>query len=270
MTEMALATLQDYCLTGTPVDAYVVDAHCHMGPYWNFQVVDEGSAEAMVRSMDTLGIDVSLVSPHLAITADCAEGNVQSAEAAAAFPGRIVPLITVSGRATPEQVEAEVTHWHNETGIKAFKFHAALHGVDTLADGYTPVYEYANNHGLPILSHSWSGAGGTAGVIATLAERYPGIEFVNAHSASSWDGIEANCAVAEDHPRFHLDLTGSRLLWGAVEYMVQRMGPDRILYGSDSPFIDPRPSMGRMMCAHISDDDKRKILGLNAKKLYKL
>ncbi len=106
---MALDTLQEYCQTGTPVDAYVVDAHCHMGPYFNFQVVDEGSAEAMVRSMDTLGIDVSLFSPHLAITADWREGNLQSAEAAAAFPGRLVPMITVSGRATPDEVQAEVT-----------------------------------------------------------------------------------------------------------------------------------------------------------------
>ncbi len=267
---MALDTLQEYCQTGTPVDAYVVDAHCHMGPYFNFQVVDEGSAEAMVRSMDTLGIDVSLFSPHLAITADWREGNLQSAEAAAAFPGRLVPMITVSGRATPDEVQAEVTRWHNETGIQAFKFHSSLHGVDTLADGYLPVYDYCDRHGIAILSHCWNGAGGTEGVIATLTARYPNIEFVNAHSASSWDGIEANCAVAEKFPRFHLDLTGSRLLWGAVEYMVQRMGPDRILYGSDSPFIDPRPSMGRMMCAHISDADKLKIMGTNAKKLYKL
>ncbi|MCD6360433.1 MAG: amidohydrolase family protein [Armatimonadetes bacterium] len=267
---MALETLQDYCLTGTPVDDYVVDAHAHMGPYFNFQVVDEGSAEAMVRSMDALGIDVTLVSPHLAITCDWREGNRQSAEAAAAFPGRIVPLITVSGRAEPAEVEAEVTHWHETTGIKGFKFHASLHGVDTLAEGYTPVYEYANEHGIAILSHSWSGEGGPMKVIGTLSERYPNVRFVNAHSASGWPVIESSCALAEEFECVHLDLTGSRLVWGGVEYMVERLRAERILYGSDSPFIDPRPSFGRLLCAHISDDDKRKILGLNAKALYRL
>lgn len=267
---MALETLQDYCLTGTPVADYVVDGHCHMGPYFNFQVVGGGWADVMVRSMDALGVDVSMVSPHLAITGDFREGNRQSADAAAAFPGRIVPLITVSGRATPEQVQAEITRWHNETGIKAFKFHASLHGTVTTAEGYTPVYEYCDRHGLAILSHSWTGEGGNERVIATLTARYPNVQFVNAHSSSGWEVIESQCALAEKFPRYHLDLTGSRLVWGGVEYMVKRLGPDRILYGSDSPFIDPRPSMGRLLCADIPAHDKRKILGLNARRLYGL
>ncbi len=263
-------TLLEHCLTGTPVADLAVDGHCHMGPYFNFHVVDDGWAEAMVRSMDALGIDVSMVSPHLAITGDWREGNRQAAAAAAAFPGRIVPLITVSGRATPEQVQAEITYWHNETGIKAFKFHAALHGVTTLAEGYTPVYEYCDRHGLAILSHSWTGEGGNEKVIATLTSRYPNARFVNAHSSSGWEVIESQCALAEKFPHYYLDLTGSLLVWGGVEYMVQRLGADRILYGSDSPFIDPRPSLGRLLCADISDCDKRKILGLNAKRLYRL
>ncbi len=267
---MASTNLQDNLLTGTPVGDFVVDGHCHMGPYRDFLVVDDGSAAAMVRTMDVMGVDVMLVSPHLAITCDWREGNRQSAEAAAAFPGRIVPLITVSGLAAPAEVEAELVHWHETTGIKAFKFHASLHGCDTLADGYTPVYEYADEHGTPILSHSWSGEGGTRGVIATLSERYSNVQFVNAHSSSSWDAIEANCAVAEEFARYHLDLAGSRLVYGGLEYMVERVGAERILYGSDSPFFDPRPTLGRMLAARISDDDKRKILGLNAKALYRL
>ena len=267
---MQTSTLRDQLLAGTPVADYVVDAHCHMGPYFNFYVVDDGSAAAMVRSMDALGIDVSLVSPHLAITGDWREGNRQSAEAAAQFPGRIVPLITISGRTTPAEVEAEVSHWHETTGIKGFKFHSSLHGVTTLDEGYRPVYEYCNEHGIAILSHCWNGEGGTEKVIGTLTERYPNVNFVNAHSASGWQVIEAECALAEKFEHYQLDLTGSLLVWGGVEYMVERVGADRILYGSDCPFIDPRPSMGRMLCADISDDDKRKILGLNAKRLYYL
>ncbi len=52
--------------------------------------------------------------------------------------------------------------------------------------------------------------------------------------------------------------------------MVARVGADRILWGTDNPFIDPRPGLGRMLCAEVSDEDKRKMLGLNAKRLYKV
>lgn len=264
-------SLQDYVLSGTPViDAYIVDAHAHMGPYYAFMVGDDGSPAAMVRWMDRLGIDVSIVSPHLAITCDWREGNRQAYAAAEQFPGRIVPFVVINPHLPTAEIEAEIAHWHETAGIVAFKFHASLHKTDTLHPGYTPAYEYANEHSLPILSHSWSGAGGPMKVIETLAERYPNIRFINAHSSSGWNVIDSACELAEKFDCVYLDLTGSLLAYGGLERMVERVGADRILWGTDNPFIDPRPGLGRMLCAEVSDDDKRKMLGLNAKRLFRL
>jgi len=264
-------TLQGYCLTGTALEGeYIVDAHAHMGPWHNFNVPENGWASSMVRSMDALGIDVTIASPHIAIGPDYLEGNRQVAAAAEQFPGRIVPFITINRNYPLDEIRAEIRHWHDATGIKGFKFHSSVHGATTLDEGYTPAYEYCQEHGVPILSHCWNGEGGLEKVIATLTERYPNIDFINAHSSSSWEVIESVCAVCAQFERFYLDLTGSRLLWGGVETMSARVGAHKILFGTDSPFIDPRPGLGRMLCARISDDDKRKILGLNAKRLFDL
>ncbi len=263
-------SLLEYARTGTPVEElFICDAHAHMGPYFNFLVNDEGSPGAMVRSMDRLGIDLSIVSPHIAITCDFREGNRHAYEAAEQFPGRILPFVVVNPNFPAAETEAEIARW-DAKGILAFKFHASLHGTDTLNDGYTPAYEYANAHSLPILSHSWSGAGGPLKVIETLSGRYPNIQFVNAHSSSGWSVIDASCELAERFERVWLDLTGSRLVYGGVERMVARVGAERILWGTDSPFIDPRPGLGRMLCADLTDEDKRKILGENARGLYRL
>jgi hypothetical protein len=263
-------TLMEHALTGTPVeDAFICDAHCHMGPYFNFLVNEDGSPEAMVRAMDRLGIDVSIVSPHIAITCDYREGNRQAYEAADRFPGRILPFVVINPNYPTAEIEAEIRCW-DERGIVAFKFHASLHGTDTMNDGYTPAYEYANEHSLPVLSHSWTGEGGRTKVIETLAERYPNMQFVNAHSSSGWEVIDGACELAERCDRVWLDLTGSRLLYGGLERMVERVGADRILWGTDSPFIDPRPGFGRMLCAKVSDEDRRKMLGENARRLYAL
>jgi len=39
---------------------------------------------------------------------------------------------------------------------------------------------------------------------------------------------------------------------------------------TDNPFIDPRPGLGRLLMARITDDEKRQILGLNAKRVFRL
>lgn len=271
MESEASMSLMDHAVTGTPVDSlFICDAHTHMGPYFNFLVREEGSPAAMVRMMDRLGIDASIVSPHLAIVGDYRMGNQHVYEAAEQFPGRIIPFVVVNPNYPRAEVEAEVAHWHEHGGIVAFKFHSSLHGTDCLNEGYTPAYEYANEHSLAILSHAWNGEGGAIRVVGKLAERYPNVQFVNAHSASGWPVIEASIALAESCDRVWLDLTGSRLVYRGVERMVARVGAHRILWGTDSPFIDPRPGLGRLLCAELSDDDKRSILGLNAKELYRL
>ncbi len=268
---MALETLQEHCLTGTPLEGeFVVDVHSHLGPWHNFNVPEDGSAAAMVRSMDALGVDVTFCSPHIAIGPDYLEGNRQVAEAAEQFPGRIVPYITINPNYPLEEIRAEIQHWHDTTGIKGFKLHPSLHKATTLDEGYTPVYEYCQEHGVPILSHCWNGEGGLEKVIATLTERYPAISFLNAHSSGSWEVVEQNCEVSKKYDQYYLDLAGSVLLWGALETMVERVGAEKILFGSDMPFFDERPGFGRILCARISDEDKRKILGLNARRLYGL
>jgi hypothetical protein len=219
--------------------------------------------------MDRVGIDLSIVSPHIAITCDYREGNRQAYEAAEQFPGRILPFVVVNPNYPTAEIEAEIARWDGK-GIVGFKFHASLHGTDTMHDGYTPAYEYANEHALPILSHSWTGTGGRTKVIETLCERYPKIQFVNAHSSSGWDVIDLACELADQFDRVWLDLTGSRLVYGGLERMVERVGADRILWGTDSPFIDPRPALGRLLCADVSDEDKAKKLGENARALYRL
>ena len=44
-------------------------------------------------------------------------------------------------------------------------------------------------------------------------------------------------------------------------------GADRVLFGSDTPLMDPRSQLGKIITANISDEAKRQILGDNARRL---
>lgn len=265
-------TLKEACQTGTVLTGeFIVDAHAHMGPWHNFHVPENGTAESMVHAMDLVGFNCAVVSPHVAIGPDYRKGNRDVAAAAARFPGRIIPFVTLNPNYGRAEVEQEIAYWDRESRIRAFKIHPGCHECKASVDAYFPAYEYAHAHGLPILSHSWAGDPlGGASTLGGLAGQFPGAHFIIGHAASGWQMLDESVQEARAHDNIYLDLTGSRLIRGLIEEMVARVGAERVLFGTDMPFIDPRPGLGRVLMSRLSDDDKRLILGLNAQRLFRL
>jgi len=268
---MATATFLDACRLGRALDGeLVIDAHAHMGPWHNFHI-PHNSARGMVERLDQLGIDSCVASPHVAIGPCYREGNRQVMAAADEFPTRVVPYVTINPNYPEAEVREEIEHWHALGRIRAFKIHPACHSYKVDGPGYAPMFEYAREHALPVLSHSWAGDSlGGASLLSRLAGEMPTVTFLVGHAASSWAMIDEACQEAREKDNVILDLTGSQLLYGALEAMVERVGAEKIVFGSDIPFIDPAPGLGRVLMARITDDDKRKVLGLNAKRIFRL
>ncbi|HCU35721.1 MAG TPA: hypothetical protein DGT21_09750 [Armatimonadetes bacterium] len=253
-------------------DELVIDDHGHMGPWYNFHIPGDGTPESMIENMDLIGINTCIVAPHIAIGPDTGEGNRQAVEAHLKYPDRLLPYITINPRRPLAETEAEIAHYHELLGgIKGFKFHSSCHLATCDHVGYGPAYDYAGEHQIPILSHVWDGpARDGKSFLTRQAAANPNVAFLHAHSGNSWETIRKLTAEAKLNPNVYLDLAGSGLPYGGLEYMVAQIGANRILLGTDLPFIDCRPQFGRLLAARISDEDKRMIMGLNAKRLFKL
>ena len=268
---MATTDLMTRCRLGEALQGeLVIDCHAHMGPWYNFHI-PENDAGGMVETMDVLGMDACISSPHLAIGPGYREGNRQVMAAEDEFPGRIIPYVTINPNFPEAETREEIEHWHKLGRIRCFKIHPSCHSYKVDGPGYGPMFEYAREHSLPVLSHSWAGdtlAG--ASLLARMSEQMPNVKFLIGHSASSWAMIDEACAEAKRRDNVFLDLTGSQLLYNALETMVERAGADKVLFGTDIPFIDPTPGLGRVLMSRLSDDDKRKVLGLNTKRLFGL
>ena len=52
-----------------------------------------------------------------------------------------------------------------------------------------------------------------------------------------------------------------------VRRLVDALGPERVLYGSDAPFIDLRYGLGRVLGAGLRQPDLGLVLGGNARAL---
>lgn len=260
------------CQTGTVVDSeLIIDAHSHMGPWYDFHIPHEGKPEMMVEVMDLCGIDLAIVCPHVGMGPDYRMANRQAHQAAADFHDRFVPFVIVNPNYGAEAAGAEIEYWQQQGQIRAFKIHPSTHQYKASDENYRPVFKYANGHGLPVLSHSWAGDSHCKPeILGQLAAEYPEASIVIAHSGSSWQMLDEATTEAKQHDNVYLDLTGSSLYYGLLEEMAWRVGADRVLFGSDNPFLDPRPGLGRVLMSKLSDDQKRQILGLNAKRVYAL
>ena len=74
--------------------------------------------------------------------------------------------------------------------------------------------------------------------------------------------------VALKHENVYLDLTLSSSYAEIIEYFVKTCSADKILHGSDAAWFPVHSAISRVVCAKITDGDKRKILGLNAKRIF--
>jgi len=239
----------------------VIDSHTHMGPYFNFHIPDN-DASSMVAVMDRLGISIACTSPHVGITPDFKMGNDMAVQAMRDYPGRFFGYITINPN-YPEAIVDELERCYS-MGMRGIKIHPSLHGYPADGENFRPMWEYAAEKGMPVLSHTWAGDRNCSPrVLGDLADRYPTVPIILGHSGGTLDGYNESLEVAKKRENVFLETCSSTVIYGMIERFVREVGAEKILFGSDMPFVNASAQIGKILYARISDEDKRKILGLN-------
>jgi hypothetical protein len=239
----------------------LIDAHAHIGPWFNFRIAAP-YVDGMLRTMDQAGLHEVWIAADASIGPDFRLGNALVADAVAGFPERFRGFITVNPH-YPDESADELKRRYDQ-GWRLIKLHTGTHEHPADGPGYRRVWELAQVRGLHLLSHSFP----SPARLATLAATYPNVTIQVAHAASFPAVLPEYYAVCAAHPNVYLDLCGSVLWRGLLEEMVAGAGADRVLFGTDIPFIDPRPQMGRVAFARLPDDHLRAVLGENARRIW--
>lgn len=256
-------------LSGIPVTAFeIIDAHGHLG-YWHNFYNAERSAADMVHALDRIGARCIIAAAHAGISTDFRRGNTQVIEAMREFPGRIHGYCCVNPN-YPDEIPAELDRCF-EAGMVGIKFHPNVHRYPVDGDNYRFAWEFADKHGLVILTHTGVNDS-TCGVtqVGACAERYPNAKVLFGHSGFGYAGARACVEVGSRLPNTYFDITASTTELGLIEILVDGLGADRVLYGTDLPFIDCRMQIGRLAFSRLDDDQLRLILADNAKRLFGL
>ncbi len=246
---------------GRPIDrCLVIDAHGHLGEAPNFPYPDSAAA-SLIRAMDRLGIQMTCVSSTPAIFGDARRGNQIVAQAMREHPGRIFGYM-VADVGYPELIAPEMERClaAGFRGVKIWSY-GAKPGLPYDHPNYTPVFEFANAHRLPVLAHTW---GAELDQLEPAIRAYPNITWLMAHTASSQKDKYVRFGL--EYPNVFLELCFSPCPRGLVEELVDRGLSGKLIFGSDCIFMSATQQIGRVLFAQISPEDKTKILGLNARR----
>jgi len=191
-----------------------------------------------------------------------------------------IPFISVSptmnGRTPLEELEHKYK-W----GMKGLKIHPVAQGFSPDDERMFPVYEWLIKHDLPITAHSGinidekSHFGEPKRWIPVL-EEFGDLKLILAHLGNGfWD---QTIEIADEFPNAMFDTaiaisyidSPTTLDDEEAKDLIRTIGSERILFGSDYPWVNPKKDIERIRSLKISNNDKKLILGENAAKLFNL
>lgn len=235
----------------------IIDAHTHLG---DFPVFGESiNLNQLLNLMDQYSIEKAVVS---------ALPNSLTEEAVRKHPDRITGLVRVNPHdpESPDIVEKALA----EGGMKGVKLNPLFNNFLPDSEVVNPVMDVAAKHKVPVLIHSGHPPWSLPWSFERLADRYPDVTIVMAHMGHGHIVyINGALDVAEDHPNIVVDTAGMTM-HTKIREAVNRLGVDRVMYGSDTPLGHPGWEIPKVKVAGLDDEQLRHVLYENALKVYNM
>ena len=254
-----MTTLLEKSRNGETVDVDIIDTHGHLGLY-QFGIPN-ATADILVENMDRIGVNKIMCSSLRTISPDIRLGNEELYAGMQAYPDRILGYV-ILWPDNHESVQNECEYWLDK-GFTGIKLHTG-NGHRYAAEPYHAAYAIANERKLPFLFHVW-GVPTEFEDIIMIAEKYPDISIIMAHTGS-YD-LDGYIRIAQAFDNVYLEICYSLAPNGLIDTLCERIGSEKVLYGSDCHFYSMTQQIGRVLGAKCSDEEKTNILGGNAQKM---
>jgi len=239
----------------------IIDAHMHIDTFYNF-FIPRPDTLALLASARRIGIQRMYGSSLLAIRGDAEAGNTIAVATHREHPEEFFPYIVFKPN-YPELTQRTIA-MAESIGVRQFKIHDDGNDLPYDHENYSPLYEHANRIRAVVLVHTF----GKKHVepMMKMADHYPEMKILLAHAGIVEEDIYREAV--RRHDNIFLETCSSMAWYGLLERLVAMAGADRVLFGTDMPFMSPAQQIGRILFARISDDEKRQVLGVNAQKLF--
>ncbi len=248
----------------------IIDVHAHLLT----NPVDYQEVEQLLETGANLGVTkfcVSSLGPgsyyptvlnHEPTHEECVSYNKEMARLSREYPGQIYAYCYLN--ASYKEAVEEAQRCIEDCGMIGIKLWTGIVCSDKRIN---PLAEKAIALGVPILQHTWDKVTGyfpnesRSTDIAALAARYPELKIIMAHN-------ERGARIIAKYPNVYIDTASPIPNYGLIENAVDLLGPDRIVFGSDTVGVDLAGTLGKIIGADLKPEVREKILCGNAQRLF--
>jgi len=238
-----------------PAAMSFADNHGHLGGRACHYHLPNCDLDGIVRDMDRLGVEKTCVFSFTGVFSDETFGNDVVIEAVRRQPRHFVGFTMLNPHRGADDMRRELERCHagGLRGVKLICFYQGYPEEGPLID---VACQWAHDHQQCILNHYWGGAAH----LERLVKTYPQACFFTGHATTEYADI------MKRYPNLYVcscPLPAPR----SCETVVQAIGADRLLFGSDLQDLPIAWGLGPILFARLPAADKRLILGDNLRRI---
>lgn len=258
-------------ITGQQLGVDAIDAHGHLGGSGGYVVGEHsltGQVPQAIQAMKDIGLSMSIWSGlHALLGSDCVAGNDELERAVGHHvPSGMHGYVSFHPQHATCLLE-RLDDWFSRPFFVGFKILCDYWRIRVDNPCFDPMWQYADQHCLPVLIHTWDGPYNSPRMLDEIAARYPNASLLLAHSGGGDGGRREAEMVAQKHANIYLEFCGSFHCSIPWESTLAVVGGDRVVFGSDAVMHSVVWELGRLLSVNVSDDTLAAILGSNMRRI---
>ncbi|MBR7111018.1 MAG: amidohydrolase family protein [Clostridia bacterium] len=181
------------------------------------------------------------------------------------YPGKVLGYYAFNPNYEQDYIDRIGMVLENDSFI-GVKVLPEYHGNKLDGKNYVRCLEFANEHNLIFLSHTWGGSPcNSPDNVAKILPKYRNLQFVMGHSAPG--ALDDAIELVKTYDNVYLDICDIHRNSGIIEKMCREVGSEKVIFGTDMPWYDPSYAIGSVIYADITDNDRENIFYKNAERM---
>jgi uncharacterized protein len=247
------------------VTSVIVDFHTHIDEAEAFGWIDP--PEKLIPLLDAAGIDTAVAMTYVDVPGINPEAVEYLAGAVGRFPKRLVAFVRLNPNPLREALAA-LRRAVFDYGFRGVKLHPTTTLAHPADKPSVAVLRACGDAGIPALFHCGDDPYTTPQAIALGADLAPDTAVVLGHMGG-YLHVDDAITMAERHPNLYLE-TSAMPYPKKIAEAVERIGPERVIFGSDGPGCNPALEVEKVRMLDLPGEAERLVLAGNAVRLLGL